>query len=163
MAWLSLEEICVWTVLGFAVLGWLVLAGIKLNYGRLSSSLAKIYIDPRIGWFVFEVPNLLWAGYFLLRGDPLSLGFLLFIVHYVNRDIIYPLRLKTQTKVPLEIMLSAFCFTAANGYLQGLANAETSNHSILLKTAGVVLFFSGMGINIHSDNILQAAKEKLLK
>lgn len=50
---LGLYEICLGIVIGYSILGWLVLTGIKINYGRLSNSMAKIYFSPRIGWFVF--------------------------------------------------------------------------------------------------------------
>lgn len=120
---IGLFEVCLAMVVGYSILGWLVLTGIKINYGRLSNSMAKIYFSPRIGWFVFEVPNLVWACYFLFYlQNPLTVPYFLFIAHYINRDIIYPLRLKSTTKVPLEILLSAFSFTFANGYLQGIAN-----------------------------------------
>lgn len=99
---IGLYEICLGIVVGYSILGWLVLTGIKINYGRLSNSLAKVYFSPRIGWFVFEVPNLIWAAYFLFYlKNPLTLPYALFIIHYINRDIIYPLRLKSTTKVPL--------------------------------------------------------------
>jgi predicted MFS family arabinose efflux permease len=52
-------------------------------------------------------------------------------------------------------MLSAFTFTFANGYLQGIASSQESNTSSLLKVIGLVLFFGGMAINIYSDRILQ--------
>lgn len=69
------------------------------------------------------MPNLLWAAYFLLYSHhQLTLPYVLFILHYINRDIIYPWRMKSVTKVPLEILLSASTFTFANGFLQGLAN-----------------------------------------
>jgi hypothetical protein len=99
---MTLENICIATVLGYTLAGWLVLTGIKLNYGRLSYSLVKIQVDPRFGWFFFEVPNLVWAYYFIfVKDSPMTLAFALFIIHYVNRDIIYPLTLKTTTPVPL--------------------------------------------------------------
>lgn len=157
-------NLCLAIVLGYSALGWLVLTGIKLNYGRLSNSIAKVYLSPKIGWFLFEIPNLIWAAYFLLYlGNSLTLPYLLFIIHYINRDIIYPLRLKSTTKVPLEIMLSAFSFTFGNGYLQGIANQEYEGRNVVLVGLGVAVFFFGMWVNIHSDNILQAAKEKLVK
>lgn len=161
---IGLYDICLAIVIGFSIFGWLVLAGIKLNYGRLSSSLAKIYFSPRIGWFIFEVPNLVWAAYFLLwRGDSLTLSYSLFIIHYLNRDIVYPLRLKSTTKVPLQILLSAFTFTFGNGYLQGIANEEHIVVPGWRSLLGVLVFGFGMWVNIHSDNILQSAKEKLVK
>ena len=119
----SFENFCVGFVLFWTASGWLVTLGVKINYGRLKNSVTKLEFNPKLAWFLFEVPNLLWALYFLIiEGDSLSVGYALFIIHYINRDIVYPLRLKTQTKVPLEIVASAFSFTLANGYLQGIAN-----------------------------------------
>lgn len=153
---LTLESLSLGTVLVYSGLGWLVLTGIKINYGRLSSCFSSIYVNPQLGWFFFEVPNLLWAGYFLLfRGDSLSLAYALFIIHYINRDIIYPLSLKSATTVPLEILLSAFSFTFANGYLQGIANSNPPEIGPFQQTLGIVVFAVGMGINIVSDRILQ--------
>jgi len=161
---LALENICVWVVLGYSILGWLVLTGIKINYGRLSHSFLSIQVDPRFGWFFFEVPNLLWACYFIfVKGEGVTLPYLLFIVHYINRDIIYPLSLKTTTQVPLEIMLSAFSFTFANGYLQGIANSQADPLPAFVRALGVALFVGGMAVNIYSDRILQQTKEKLAR
>lgn len=49
----TLYNICLAMVVFYSALGWLVLTGIKINYGRLKNSFAKIYISPRIGWFLF--------------------------------------------------------------------------------------------------------------
>ena len=122
---LTFETICLAIVIGYSIFGWLVLTNIKLNYGRLKNSLLSIDIPPRLSWFLFELPNLIWVIYFLFfRKDTLTLSYSLFIIHYINRDIIYPLRLKSPTALPLEIVLSAFSFTLANGYLQSIANQE---------------------------------------
>jgi 3-oxo-5-alpha-steroid 4-dehydrogenase 1 len=109
---------------------------------------------------LFEVPNLFWAAYFLFyHRDSLTLAFFLFIIHYINRDIIYPLRLKTSTKVPIDIVIPALSFTTANGYLQAQANHNSNGDQIFaLQCLGVGLFFLGMWINIKSDSILQKAK-----
>ena len=96
-----LYKVCFAIVIAYTAFGWLTLTGIKLNYGRLSNSLMNFYLNPKFAWFFFEIPNLLWAAYFILyKGQPVSFGFLLFIIHYINRDLIYPLSLKTTTKVP---------------------------------------------------------------
>jgi hypothetical protein len=53
----------------YTALGWLVPLGVKVGYGRLKNSLFKFDIEPRLAWFLFEVPNLLWAIYFLFYCD----------------------------------------------------------------------------------------------
>jgi predicted MFS family arabinose efflux permease len=52
-------------------------------------------------------------------------------------------------------MLSAFTFTFANGYLQGVASIEENNTPKLIQMIGLILFFGGMAINVYSDRILQ--------
>ena len=106
----------------------------------------------------------MWAFYFLvILGDTISLPYVLFILHYINRGILYPLTIKTQTKFPVEVMLSAASFTFANGYIQGVANQQYTEQPLWRSVLGVVVFFFGMWVNVHSDNICQAAKEKLVK
>ena len=151
-------------MVAYSLFSWLVLTGVKLNYGRLSHSFASIYVNPKFGWFFFELPNIAWAIYFLfVLNHELSYAFALFIMHYINRDIIYPLTMKSNTRVPLEIMLSAFFFTFANGFLQAIANSEAKERSFMLKVVGTIIFVAGMWMNIYSDNILQKTKEKLVK
>jgi hypothetical protein len=66
---LNLYKICVIVVYMYTALGWLVPLGVKVGYGRLKNSLFKFDIEPRLAWFLFEVPNLLWAIYFLFYCD----------------------------------------------------------------------------------------------
>ena len=60
-------------------------------------------------------------------------------------------------------MLSAFSFTFANGYIQGIANSEYTIVSNIQKAIGFLLFVIGMSINIYSDKILQNIKARLSK
>ncbi len=50
---LHLYDICLWIVLAYSFLGWLVLAPAQINYGRLKNSLAGIDFNPKFGWFIF--------------------------------------------------------------------------------------------------------------
>ena len=100
--WDTFYYICIAIVLFNMVFGWSVLLGTPIYYGRLSGSISKVLFNPKLAWFLFEVPNLIWVLYFFLfRDASVSLGLLLFVIHYINRDILYPLSLKTTTKVPL--------------------------------------------------------------
>lgn len=158
---LDIYTISVIFVVGYSLFGWLIPLGIKINYGRLKDSLSKLDLPPKLSWFFMEIPNLLWVLYFIfIIGDSLSWGYCLFIIHYINRTIIYPLRLNTNTPLPLEIVLTAFSFTFANGYIQGISNKTAGQTSLFLQILGTFIFFLGMYINIRCDNILQEAKIK---
>jgi 3-oxo-5-alpha-steroid 4-dehydrogenase 1 len=93
----------------------------------------------------------------------------LWIVHYINRTLIYPFRIRpTPKKIPLSIVMSAICFNLMNAGLNGYYLAEmappsdydaswlTSPHFII----GIILFFTGMLINLKSDDMLISLRSK---
>ena len=154
-------------------------------------------LNAKLSWFLFEVPNLIWVGYcyyywcdpdiFYLDSPPdqhkrkvisiegdnniqISTNFillLLFTLHYINRAVIYPLRMnKNSQRVPLIISLCAGIITCWNGYLQSFYLVQVQSFSPLSLTSssildniqfwvGICIFFIGMGINIKSDSVLR--------
>ena len=84
----------------------------------------------------------------------------LFLLHYVHRALVYPLRIRTKGKrMPIVIMLSAMLFNGVNGSLLGswfarYAKYDVDWYSSFPFIAGTILFFCGMAINISSDNKL---------
>lgn len=90
---------------------------------------------------------------------------LLWIGHYTNRTIIYPLRIKTQgKKMPVFIVVSALIFNGVNGFINGyyLGFIGTDGHLItsVHVVIGIMLFFAGMTINIRSDNYLISLRKR---
>lgn len=90
----------------------------------------------------------------------------LFTLHYINRAIIYPLRMNSNSnKVPLIVTLSASLVTTVNGYLQSFYLTQIQKYDPLSLTSltlediqrwiGILLFFVGLGINVHSDGVLR--------
>jgi 3-oxo-5-alpha-steroid 4-dehydrogenase 1 len=141
---------------------------ITAPFGRHTSEKWGVMIDNKLGWVIMELPSLAIMVYFLAFGSH-SFGsyvwilFSLWIFHYVNRTIIYPMRIKaTPKKMPLFIALNAVFFNCVNAGLNGYYLAEIAPlekyGSIWLSSPtfifGIVLFFVGMFINIKSDNIL---------
>ena len=132
----------------------------KAPYGRHTSKKWGISINNKLGWIIMELPALLIcpAIYFYFKVDfDISIMFIcLWIIHYFNRTIIYPLRIKTKgKKMPLAIVLSAFFFNIVNGSINGyfLSNINLNSISILL-IIGFLLFVTGLYVNISSDNKL---------
>jgi hypothetical protein len=90
----------------------------------------------------------------------------LFALHYVNRAVIYPMRMNPKCqKVPLLVTVCAATVTTLNGYLQcsHLAH-DIEMHPPLTRSlelgnvvrwAGVCLFFAGMAVNVMSDEVLR--------
>ena len=132
----------------------------KAPYGRHTSKKWGISIENKFGWIIMELPALLVcpAIYFYFKIDfDISIIFIcLWIIHYFNRTIIFPFRIKTKgKKMPLAIVLSAFFFNIVNGLINGyfLSNINLHSVSIFLIT-GFLLFVLGLYINISSDNKL---------
>lgn len=78
-------------------------------------------LPPRISWFLFESPNLVWSFvcWSEQRKDMDTANDLLlslFVLHYIQRAIVYPLILSTNTKpIPLSVVVTAFIFCNVNG------------------------------------------------
>lgn len=156
-------------VLSWIILGCLVfpaLLFITAPYGRHSSRKWGLTIPNRDGWILMELPALVLFLYFILtgKGDRNTVVWIivtLFIVHYANRSLIYPFRIKTQGKrMPLLIVILAILFNAVNSYVNGyyLGSLQVQYTNSWLNDprfiTGVCLFITGMIINIWADEKL---------
>ena len=137
-------------------------------YGRHTTRKWGAMIDNRAGWILMEMPELLvFAGFYLFgTGSHPAVTWIFFsfwVLHYINRTLIFPFRLRTTgKKMPLAIVFMAIGFNFVNGFINGyylgtIASAEQYPASYFADPrfiAGVVMFISGMLINWQSDNIL---------
>jgi len=112
----------------------LTLGGLTAPYGKYAASPLSGWfgplVDGRLAWFVQELPSLALPPLLLLRCAPAArpaLGsergvlLLLFLAHYLNRTVVFPLRLRGGKPTPLGVAAMAFAFTTWNGLMQGLA------------------------------------------
>jgi steroid 5-alpha reductase family enzyme len=83
------------------------------------------------------------------------------MIHYLNRTLIFPFRLHTKgKKIPVTIVLMAFCFNLMNGYINGYYLGSLSEQYALSWLydprfiVGFLMFCSGLAINWQADNIL---------
>lgn len=151
--------------IGVAVVTFVVLFFITAPYGRHTRSGWGPMIPNKLGWILMELPSPLILSFFFFTG-PLEKTLTsyviwgLWILHYVNRSIIYPLRTKTKgKKMPLSITFSSILFNTVNASLMGyyLGYILTYSDDWLWSPyflVGLAVFITGMVINISSDNIL---------
>jgi hypothetical protein len=135
-------------------------------YGRHTSTKWGAMISNRWGWIIMEAPALLvFIGFFFMSSPkhnaPTWIFFGLYCIHYINRDIIFPFRLRTKgKKMPIAIMFMAIFFNLVNGFINGyyLGNLADEHTIEWLQDprfiGGIIVFFTGMFINMQSDNIL---------
>ena len=133
----------------------------KAPYGKHSTKKWGKSIDNKTGWILMELPALLTCPliYFAIVEEiNLSIMFIiLWITHYFNKTIIYPLRIKTKgKKIPIAIVASAFFFNMVNGVFNGyfLTLVQFESISEFYLILGFIIFIIGFYINISSDNLL---------
>jgi len=113
----------IWTILG--LLAFILLLFVTAPYGRHSRKDWGPSIPNRVGWIVMELPSLIIFILAFLLGpegiQPVTWIFLaLYVFHYGNRSILWPLRMKTSGKqMPLVVALMAVSFNLVNGFING--------------------------------------------
>jgi 3-oxo-5-alpha-steroid 4-dehydrogenase 1 len=155
-----------WIWIGVGVITFFVLLKIPQPYGRHTKTDWGPMIDNRLGWLLMELPALLVFVYFAqLTTNWLNLllltAFALWVWHYFNRAIIFPLRLKTKgKKMPVVILASAIFFNVVNGFLNGywlarfVPEDKIDFHTDLRVVIGAFVFLIGFIINQYHDTLL---------
>ena len=152
-----------WIGFGVLTFAYLIISKIRTPYGRHSSKGWGFMINNTWAWFWMEFPALVVMPVLSLIGpnelNPFSILLVsIWFIHYFNRVIVFPLRIKTKgKKMPISIALSAFFFNIFNGFFNGyyvgfiMDQGSIYNYNVLI---GIIIFICGMMINISSDNTL---------
>lgn len=155
-----------------AVAVFIALFFIRAGYGIFRTSRWGICLPNRWGWVIMESPVFFLMAYLWLQSGhrfdmPVFLFFLLFELHYFQRTFIFPFLMKGKSKMPLSIIASGITFNLINGFMQGewlfyLAPEdyypETWTGSPVF-IIGIIIFFAGMAINLHSDHVIRTLRQ----
>ena len=155
-----------------AVVVFFALQRITPGYGIVYDRKWGPSVNNRLGWVLMEAPVFFAMLIMWLcspkRGEPaLVVMTSLFLLHYFQRSFIFPMLIKGKSRMPLSIILSGVTFNLLNAYMIGgwffyLDPApETYGASWLtspLFILGCAVFFTGMGINLHSDHIIRSLR-----
>ena len=154
----------IWTGLAITVFLALVIFKIKSPYGRHTNKNWGPMISNKWGWFIMELPALIIMPLITLIGptEKTELTYFLvflWVLHYFNRTLIFPFKLKTKNKkMPIIIVGSAIFFNSINGFLNGYflgyLNAGDSSIYSINVVIGLLIFSIGMYINKTSDKHL---------
>ena len=169
--WLNLNNmVFFWTVwVIFATLGvgtFPVLFYISASYGKFTRPGFGRVISNKTFWIVQESPGLFIVPYYIYTSTNISLeAFILlslYIIHYINRSIIYGLQKSPYSKTSLITVLCAILFNVINGYLQaaGLIFYDLPKSSYFLGTfwIGIFLWVLGFYGNISCEERLRALR-----
>ncbi|MCU0458067.1 MAG: DUF1295 domain-containing protein [Bacteroidales bacterium] len=168
----NLFNLLVWAWIVVAVVIFITLLFITAPYGRHSKRTWGVTIPDRLGWFLMEIPGpVIYLALVLAGSGPKTITVWiitgLYLAHYTNRAIIYPLRIRTRGRqMPLVVALMAVFFNFVNaGFLGYFAGTLQTQYSGAWLTdprfiTGLVLFFTGAAINITSDQKLIHLRKK---
>ena len=159
----------------FLNLGWILIAAftfvlllfVTAPYGRHSREGWGPALQARWGWVLMEGASpLAFALFFLIGNRSLNpvtaLFFILWILHYANRSVLYPLRMKHGDRpMVLSVAVMGLFFNTVNAYLNGTyLNLFGERYPLgwmldLRFVIGVLLFAGGMLLNLRADATLR--------
>jgi len=154
-----------------SVLIFMILFFLKAPYGRFTRKNWGLRINPKVAWLVMEFPAFFTIIFcFLLRDNQnnfVTLVFLaLWVIHYFQRTFIYSILIKSEKRTfPVLLILFSILFNVWNGYLNGryLFHFAPWYETIWFKDPrfiiGIIIFFLGFVINLHSDHILRQLRK----
>ncbi len=142
-------------------------------YGRFASGRYGLSLNPRLGWFLMELPaTLTFVVVFFLGRNSLQTVPLIFLamwlIHYGNRGFAFPFLIRTpagsRSSFSLMVVASGWLVTALHGYLNAAYIADLGSHytSAWLTDPrfliGLVVYYGALLGNIHSDAILRGLR-----
>lgn len=155
-----------------AIVVFIALYCIQAGYGMFHNGKWGKTVSNKLGWMIMEAPVffVLLALWILSpRRDmlvpALMTGFMM--LHYFQRAFVFPFLFRTTGRMPVVIMLMAIVFNLINASIQGgwilyLSPIDMYTRHWLQTPQfiiGVVLFFTGFGINLHSDHIIRLLRK----
>jgi 3-oxo-5-alpha-steroid 4-dehydrogenase 1 len=138
-------------------------------YGRFASARFGLALDPRLGWFLMELPSSVVFLVFFFRGphrfETVPLCFLgLWCVHYANRGFFFPLSMRvpkgSKASFGLFVVTMGWLVTSLHGYLNGAFVSSWGAYPISWLAdprflGGLVLYAGSLALNIQSDAIIR--------
>lgn len=160
------------SMLLLAVIVFLCLYFVKAGYGMFRTRGWGLSIDNKLAWVLMEAPAFLVMLAVWAASDPASRGLPaavvllgMFELHYAQRSFVFPLLMKGKSRMPVAIMMMGVVFNSINALLIGAYTFNGANplyaelgSGYLLRwnfLLGVVIFFVGMCINLHSDHVIR--------
>lgn len=148
-----------------------VLQRISAGYGMMFSPKWGPSLPNRAGWILMEAPAFvamlfLWLGSGRCFEPAAAVVGILFLLHYFQRSFVFPLLMRGKSRMPVAITAMGVMFNIVNAYMIGawifyISPDEMYGAGWLLSPqfiCGVLLFFVGMAINIHSDGVIRGLR-----
>ncbi|MFX1380183.1 MAG: methyltransferase [Promethearchaeota archaeon] len=149
-----------------SIIVFILLFQIPAGYGQHINKKWGPSINNRLGWVLMEIPTvIIYLIYYLIGDRKLEIVPLIFtaiwMLHYIHRTFIFPLLIRGNQSMPITIILMGIIFNGVNSYLQARWIYKFSfSYAISwilnpLFITGILIFFIGFFINLHSDYLIR--------
>jgi protein-S-isoprenylcysteine O-methyltransferase Ste14 len=150
-----------------SIIFFIVLLFITAGYGQhINKKWGLTIKNNKIGWILMELPTVIIFLIYYFIGDRkieiIPLIFLsIWMIHYLQRTFIFPLLIRGKEPMPITIILMGITFNGINTYLQArwIYTFSPSYPGTWLFNPlfifGIIVFFCGFIINLHSDYIIR--------
>jgi 3-oxo-5-alpha-steroid 4-dehydrogenase 1 len=159
---------------GFTVFSLLGSLFVPAPYGRFPSDKMGVNLSPKFGWWLMELPAMVFFLWFYVQGPrateamPLLLA-LIWVIHYGNRGWFFPLSIRVvpgkKSSFSVSVMVGGMLVTAVHGYLNArfftglgahLTNAWFADPRFLI---GFVVYYTGFFITVRSESIMRNLRD----
>lgn len=160
--------------LAFAVFVFIVSWFLPSPYGRFASKRFGFSVDPRLGWFLMELPATLSFLYFYWQGPQrLTLVPLVFhgmwVIHYGNRGFFFPFSIRVargdKGSFSALVMVTGWAVTSLHGYFHATYFTRLGHYTADWLTdgrfiAGFVIYYVSLALNVHADAIIRGLRTR---
>lgn len=158
-----LAVMAVTAVVVFAALHW-----VEAGYGMMYTRRWGPAINNRLGWMLMEAPVFVVMAVVWMTSPRAAMAApavmaALFELHYLQRSFVFPWLFPTASRMPLSIIAMGMVFNVLNALMQGgwifwvspIGRYPVDWLWSWQFIVGTIVFFVGMGINLHSDNVIR--------
>lgn len=167
----EIHRLMVWALFGLAAAAFLFVLWRPAPYGRHYTGTGwGPTVSGRMGWIGMECPAVFLFLFVYLQGSmalsTVPLAFLaIWQIHYINRTLIYPFRIRTGQRMPLVTAGSGFFFNVLNAYVNARFVSHLGEYGVSWLSQpcfliGLVVFAGGMLLNVHSDHVLLSLRKR---
>ncbi|RJF86273.1 3-oxo-5-alpha-steroid 4-dehydrogenase [Oleomonas cavernae] len=177
MAWYTGNETFdTWLAVGFGFAAFTLLGSLfaKSPYGRFASDKMGVNLNPKLGWWLMELPATVVFFWFYLQGarafevTPLALA-LVWTIHYGNRGWFFPLSLRVarnrSSTFSITVMLLGMFVTGLHGYLNATFFTQYAPHLTGAWLAdprfigGLAVYLCGLFLTVRSEAIMRHLRD----
>ncbi|QUR65789.1 methyltransferase [Mycobacterium spongiae] len=162
--------------LGIAAL--VIIGGLFMQspYGRFGATARGVNLNPKLGWWLMEIPATVVFAIFYLTGPrrfdavPLVLA-AIWLLHYGNRGWFFPLSIRQvpgkRSSFNISVLAAGMVITSMHGYLNGAFFSHDYKHQYGTDwltdprfLVGLIVYLGGFILLVSSESIVRNLRDK---